>query len=167
MSHLLRIGRVLNTHGIAGELKIDAVTDFPSQRFAKKTELMIGREKLIVKSSRPFKNFWLLQLLDHENINLVEKYKGQDIFIEDDQQLELAEGEYLVSQIIGLQVIDEQGNTIGQVTDSFHTGANDVWTIKKVTGKEILIPYIDEVVKKVDLKQAVITVSLLEGLDEN
>ncbi|ABJ56726.1 ribosome maturation factor RimM [Oenococcus oeni] len=163
----LRIGRVINTHGIAGELKIDFNTDFPEQRFAKNSELLIAGEKLVVQSSRPFKQFWLVKFSDHENINLVEKYKGEDIFINERKEPRLSEGEFLVSQIIGLKVIDEKGNSIGEIADSFHTGANDVWTIKKSNGKEILIPYIDQVVKKVDLQTSTVTIELLEGLDED
>ncbi|AVI93968.1 Ribosome maturation factor RimM [Oenococcus oeni] len=163
----LRIGRVINTHGIAGELKIDFNTDFPEQRFAKNSELLIAGEKLVVQSSRPFKQFWLVKFSDHENINLVEKYKGEDIFINERKEPRLSEGEFLVSQIIGLKVIDEKGNSIGKIADSFHTGANDVWTIKKSNGKEILIPYIDQVVKKVDLQNSTVTIELLEGLDED
>ncbi|MFT8329587.1 MAG: ribosome maturation factor RimM [Oenococcus oeni] len=163
----LRIGRVINTHGIAGELKIDFNTDFPEQRFAKNSELLIAGEKLVVQSSRPFKQFWLVKFSDHENINLVEKYKGEDIFINERKEPRLSEGEFLVSQIIGLKVIDEKGNSIGKIADSFHTGANDVWTIKKSNGKEILIPYIDQVVKKVDLQNSIVTIELLEGLDED
>ncbi|OIK87348.1 ribosome maturation factor RimM [Oenococcus oeni] len=163
----LRIGRVINTHGIAGELKIDFNTDFPEQRFAKNSELLIAGEKLVVQSSRPFKQFWLIKFSDHENINLVEKYKGEDIFINERKEPRLSEGEFLVSQIIGLKVIDEKGNSIGKIADSFHTGANDVWTIKKSNGKEILIPYIDQVVKKVDLQTSTVTIELLEGLDED
>ncbi|MDV7687377.1 ribosome maturation factor RimM [Oenococcus oeni] len=163
----LRIGRVINTHGIAGELKIDFNTDFPEQRFAKNSELLIAGEKLVVQSSRPFKQFWLVKFSDHENINLVEKYKGEDIFINERKEPRLSEGEFLVSQIIGLKVIDEKGNSIGKIADSFHTGANDVWTIKKSNGKEILIPYIDQVVKKVDLQTSTVTIELLEGLDED
>ncbi|KGH80981.1 ribosome maturation factor RimM [Oenococcus oeni IOEB_0607] len=163
----LRIGRVINTHGIAGELKIDFNTDFPEQRFAKNSELLIAGEKLVVQSSRLFKQFWLVKFSDHENINLVEKYKGEDIFINERKEPRLSEGEFLVSQIIGLKVIDEKGNSIGEIADSFHTGANDVWTIKKSNGKEILIPYIDQVVKKVDLQTSTVTIELLEGLDED
>ncbi|EJO00174.1 ribosome maturation factor RimM [Oenococcus oeni] len=163
----LRIGRIINTHGIAGELKIDFNTDFPEQRFAKNSELLIAGEKLVVQSSRPFKQFWLVKFSDHENINLVEKYKGEDIFINERKEPRLSEGEFLVSQIIGLKVIDEKGNSIGKIADSFHTGANDVWTIKKSNGKEILIPYIDQVVKKVDLQTSTVTIELLEGLDED
>ncbi len=163
----LRIGRIINTHGIAGELKIDFNTDFPEQRFAKNSELLIAGEKLVVQSSRPFKQFWLVKFSDHENINLVEKYKGEDIFINERKEPRLSEGEFLVSQIIGLKVIDEKGNLIGKIADSFHTGANDVWTIKKSNGKEILIPYIDQVVKKVDLQTSTVTIELLEGLDED
>ncbi|SYW19539.1 ribosome maturation factor RimM [Oenococcus oeni] len=163
----LRIGRVINTHGIAGELKIDFNTDFPEQRFAKNSELLIAGEKLVVQSSRPFKQFWLVKFSDHENINLVEKYKGEDIFINERKEPRLSEGEFLVSQIIGLKVIDEKGNSIGEIADSFHTGANDVWTIKKSNGKEILIPYIDQVVKKVDLQTSTVIIELLEGLDED
>lgn len=164
----LRVGKIINTHGIKGELKVDAVTDFPDQRFAKKSKLFVADKEMTVLSSRPFNRFWLLTFAGYEDINLVEQYKGQDIFVDESvSEPKTAAGEFLVSQIIGLQAVDESGHVVGRIVDSFHTGANDVWTIKKNNGKEILIPYIDQVVKKVDLTDGQITIDLLEGLDED
>ncbi|EHN59720.1 ribosome maturation factor RimM [Oenococcus kitaharae] len=164
----LRVGKIINTHGIKGELKIDVVTDFPDQRFAKKAKLFVSDKELTILTSRPFHQFWLVTFAGYEDINLVEQYKGQDIFVDESvSQPKTLPGEFFVSQILGLQAVDENGRVIGQIVDSFHTGANDVWTIKKTNGKEILIPYIDQVVKKVDLAGRQVTIDLLEGLDED
>lgn len=164
----LRVGKIINTHGIKGELKVDVVTDFPDQRFAKKAKLFVADKELTVLSSRPFQQFWLVTFVGYEDINLVEQYKGEDIFVDESiSQPKTLPGEFLVSQILGLKAVDENGRLVGRIVDSFHTGANDVWTVKKANGREILIPYIDQVVKKVDLDAKQVIIDLLEGLDED
>ena len=90
--------------------------------------------------------------------------KGEDVFIDEDtDDLSLEEHEFHVKDIIGLTVINLDDNKeLGKVTDVMFTGANDVWVIEG--DKEYLIPYIEQVVKTVDLHAGIVEITPLEGL---
>jgi 16S rRNA processing protein RimM len=79
----------------------------------------------------------------------------------------LPEGEYYHHQLIGLQVLDQQGEYLGQIIEILETGANDVFIIRPQIGQNILIPYTDEVVLKIDLEQNQMVIQLLPGLLSN
>ena len=82
----------------------------------------------------------------------------------EDQLVELDEGEYYYHQIVGCQVFDEEGALLGTVKEILAPGANDVWVARTADGKELLIPYIDDVVKQVDVEAKRIVIRPLEGL---
>ncbi|WP_139998309.1 ribosome maturation factor RimM [Paenibacillus paridis] len=166
------VGKVVNTHGIRGELKILSQTDFAEVRFAVGSQLLMLNEEngasLEVKviSSRANKNVYILKLEGFTNINEVEKYKGWVLKVSKDKQLELDEGEYYYHEIIGCRVVTEEGEEIGTISEILSPGANDVWVVDrpKGSGKQLLLPVIDEVLKNVDTKEKVVTVHLMEGL---
>lgn len=166
------VGKVVNTHGIRGELKILSQTDFAEVRFAAGSQLLMLNEEngasLEVKviSSRANKNVYILKLEGFTNINEVEKYKGWVLKVSKDKQLELDEGEYYYHEIIGCRVVTEEGEEIGTISEILSPGANDVWVVDrpKGSGKQLLLPVIDEVLKNVDTKEKVVTVHLMEGL---
>ncbi len=163
----VKIGKIINTHGINGEVKVLTTTDFPEERFSKGSYVFINNEKLIVDKSRPFKDFWLIKFKYFDNINDIKKFEKHFIFVSKKQKVLLKPGEYLLSQIIGLLVFDLNNDYIGKIVDSFHTKANDVWVVRKQNKKNIFIPFIDQVVKVIDLRKSFVKIDLLEGLDEN
>lgn len=158
----LYVGKIANTHGLKGELKILAATDFPEERFKKGAVLFLDvdgeKKELEVTTYRPHKQFHLVTFKGLENINLVEKYKGLKLYVHAEDVHELPENEYYYHEIIGCEAIVD-GETIGIVDDIFETGANDVWVIKRPGKSDALIPYIESVVKEIDVeaKQVVIT----------
>ncbi|WP_141500800.1 ribosome maturation factor RimM [Paenibacillus luteus] len=166
------VGKVVNTHGIRGELKILSQTDFAEVRFAVGSQLLMLNEEngasLEVKviGSRANKNVYILKLEGFTNINEVEKYKGWVLKVSKDKQLELEEGEYYYHEIIGCRVVTEEGEEIGTISEILSPGANDVWVVDrpKGSGKQLLLPVIDEVLRNVDTKEKVVTVHLMEGL---
>ncbi len=167
----VRVGQIVNTFGIRGELKIYLYTDVPEKRFFKGNELILGTEekptfqKVTITSAKPYKNLFLIQLEGFNNINQVEKYKGMFLWLPKEEQGDLNEGEFYYHQIVGCQVITTDNQVLGVVKEILSPGANDVWVVQPKEGrKEILIPYIDEVVKKVDVDKKMITIELLEGL---
>ena len=101
-----------------------------------------------------------------ENINLVEKFKGGMLKVTMDQlaEDELAENEYYHLEIIDCEVFSEEGEKIGVVTDILETGANDVWEVKGKGGKMHYIPYIEDVVKEIDVEEKKIIIHVMEGL---
>lgn len=166
------VGKVVNTHGIRGELKILSQTDFAEDRFASGNKLLMVNEEsgatLEVKviSSRANKNVYILKLEGFTDINAVEKYKGWVLKISADQQLELEEGEYYYHEIIGCRVVTEEGEELGTISEILSPGANDVWVVDrpKGSGKQLLLPVIDDVLVNVDTKEKIVTVHLMEGL---
>lgn len=169
MQQLLNVGKIVNTHGIRGELKILSSTDFPEDRFAKGSELLIVSEQgapipVTVETSRFQKNMVIVKFKEYGNINDVEKYKGSMLKITADRQGELGQDEFYFHQIVGCEVFTEEGELLGIIKEILTPGANDVWVVKQKSGKDLLLPYIQEVVLQVDVSEKRVTVRLMEGL---
>ena len=101
-----------------------------------------------------------------EDINLVEPLKQADLKIAEDQQDDLADGEYYYHQIVGLNVVDLDGNSIGKIKEIMESGANDVWVIQRAGKKDLLIPAIKDVVKDVQIENQQVIIDMLDGLDD-
>ncbi|MGJ9381387.1 ribosome maturation factor RimM [Salipaludibacillus sp. CF4.18] len=171
MTEWLNVGKIVNTHGIQGEVRVISRTDFPEERYAKGNKLVIfdkNNKTTIVKvqSWRQHKQFDLLTFEGYGNVNDVVKFKDTLLKIDaSDLDDKLSEDEFYYRDIVGLQVVTDDGEDIGKVVEILSPGANDVWVVRPNNkGKDILIPYIDQVVKKVDLETEVITITPMEGL---
>ncbi|MGG1514672.1 ribosome maturation factor RimM [Paenibacillus oryzisoli] len=167
---LKTVGKIVNSHGIRGELKVVPETDFP-ERFDKGSELIIVDAKNVqtpvtVKTSRLHKNVFIVQFEQFSNINDVEKFKGALLKIEGKHQQPLEEGEYYYHEIIGCKVVTEEGRELGEISEILTPGANDVWVVSLGKGKELLLPVIDDVVLDVDVPNKTIRIHLMEGLME-
>ncbi|EOT43766.1 ribosome maturation factor RimM [Enterococcus dispar] len=170
----LNVGKIVNTHGIRGEVRVVSQTDFPEERYQKGATLILFREgmpplELTVASHRQHKNFDLLTFEGYPNINDVEKFRDGILKVAKDNLAALGEDEYYYHQIIGLTVLDENKHEIGKIKEILSPGANDVWVVQRKGKKDALIPYIASVVKAIDLTAGVVEVELPEGLidDEN
>lgn len=167
---LVTVGKVVNSHGIRGELKIVPETDFP-ERFDVGNSLIIvdsqnKQTPVTVKTSRLHKNVFIVLFDQFSNINDVEKYKGSLLKIEAKNQKPLEEGEYYYHEIIGCKVVTEEEQELGLVSEVLTPGANDVWVVSLPKGKQLLIPVIDDVILKVDIPNKTIRIHLMEGLME-
>lgn len=169
----LNVGKIVNTHGVRGEVRVMSHTDFPEQRYAKGNDLGLFMPKskepimLVVQSRRQHKNFDLLTFEDHPSINDVEKYRDGMLKILADQldeAEELLEHEFYYHEIIGCLVSTLDNQEVGKVVEILETGANDVWGIKAASGKMHYIPYIEDVVKDVNVADKKIVIDPLEGL---
>ena len=166
-----QVGKIINTHGIRGEVRVLSTSDFTDERFMPGNALYLFDKgelvkEVIVKTHRKHKQFDLLSFEKLEDINLIEGFKGFDIKISEDQQQDLGDGSYYYHQIIGLDAVTLEGEKIGKISEILAPGANDVWVVKRKGKKELLLPVIDDVIKKVDLEQGLVVVDLLEGLDD-
>lgn len=161
------VAKILTTHGLNGEVKVQVITDFPEDRFETgvKLKLKNSEQVLTVKAGRLFKQFWLVQFEEITSIDQAEKLRGQILVISEEDQQELPEGFYYYHDILGCQVLDqESGERIGKIVEIETPGANDIWLVKEDNGKEFWLPYIDQVVKKVDIAEKKVYVELMEGL---
>ncbi|ALC91002.1 16S rRNA processing protein RimM [Bacillus sp. FJAT-18017] len=170
MDKWFNVGKIVNTHGIKGEVRVISRTDFAEERYKKGNTLylFLPKEKepieVIVKAHRQHKNFDLLTFEGYEDINKVEKLRDGILKINESQLGELEENEYYFHEIIGCTVSTTEGEEVGKITEILTPGANDVWVVKGKKGKEYYIPYIEHVVLKVDVKEKTVVIDPLEGL---
>ncbi|MCL2560123.1 MAG: ribosome maturation factor RimM [Turicibacter sp.] len=168
MIDYLKVGKIVNTHALQGEVRVVSNSDFKEERFKVGAELFIDHNgELIpvkVKTHRTNKNFDLLKFVDLHHINDVEKYKGCELLVDAIHLSELEDEEFYYHEIIGCQVKTADGVMLGVIDDILQTGANDVWVVKRKGEKDALIPYIADVVKEVDIEEKTVTIELLEGL---
>lgn len=165
----LKVGKIVNTHSLKGEVKVISSTDFEEERFKKGSKLLITRgnqliREVVVQSYRNHKNFLLVKFEGIDSVEEAEKFKNLQIKIDSDEVGELEENEFYFHQIIGCEVFDENDKNLGEIIDILTPGANDVWVIKGENGKEILIPYIEDVVKKIDITSKKVNIEVMEGL---
>lgn len=165
---MFNVGKVVNTHGINGEVKVIRITDF-EERFQKGRELIWTDESeqkqlsLIISGHRTHKNFDLLLFQGYESIDDAEPLKGGLLKVKEEQLTELDEGEYYYHEIIGCTVYLDTGEELGSVTEILSPGANDVWVVQ-LDEKDALIPYIEDVVKEVNIPEKKIIIEPIEGL---
>ncbi|WP_313798700.1 ribosome maturation factor RimM [Cytobacillus sp.] len=170
MEKWFNVGKIVNTHGIKGEARVISKTDFADERYKPGNKLTLFMPdtntpiELIIKSHRTHKSFDLLTFEGYENINDIEKMKGGILKVSEDQLGQLEEDEYYYHEIIGCTVTTLEGEEIGKIREILSPGANDVWVIKGKGGKDILIPYIKDVVKRVDVKAKNVIIDPIEGL---
>ena len=167
MQDLLLVGVISSTHGIAGEVKVFPTTDDVNRfDYLKEVILDTGREKLdlTVAGVKYFKNMVILKFKGIDNINEVEKYRGCSLWVTRENAVELEEDEYFVCDMIGLKVMTDEGEELGELTDVIQTGANDVYAVKTKEGKEILLPAIADCVRNVNIEENTMTVHVMDGL---
>ncbi len=167
MEDLLRVGVIANTHGVHGEVKVFPTTD-DMNRFKKLKEVLLDTGKelrpLEITGVKFFKNMAILKFKGIDTINDIEKYKGKDLMITRDQAVPLKKDEFFICDLIGCQVVTEDGGEVGELTEVLQTAANDVFVVQGMEKKEILIPYIDDCVKHISIEEKKVTVVLLPGM---
>lgn len=166
MVEYLEIGKVVNTHGVRGEVKVLPLTDDPA-RYNLLKSLFVdehGRlEKYAIDSVRYDKKFVLLKLTGIDSLNDAEKLRDKVLKIHRKDAVKLPEGSYFITDIMGMEVFDVQGRSLGTVADIIKTGSNDVYVVRQEE-KEILIPALKTVVKSIDLEAGRMLVDLPEGI---
>jgi len=174
VTEYLNVGKIVNTHGIRGEVRVISQTDFALERYQPGKMLMLFRENqapltLTIDTYRRHKNFDLLSFEGYSSINQVESFRDGILKVAKEDRIELAENEFYYYEIIGAEVVTEEGKVIGKVKEILSPGANDVWVVQRKGKKDALLPYIDSVIKEVDVTAQKIIVEIPEGLldDEN
>ena len=162
----LEIGKIINTHGLKGEVKIsawtDAYDDFENFSYVyTKTE-----QKLNIEGIKYQKNNLIVKFREINSIEEAEKYKNAVLYLTKDELGELPENVYYIADLIDCTVFDEKEEKIGILCDIFSTGSNDVYDIRRENAKNLLVPIIDGVVKSVDIENKKIVIKIPEGLED-
>lgn len=167
MQEYLEVGQIVNTNGLKGLLKINPFTDDITRFERLKTILVEHKKELLefeIESVRYQKKQVLLKLKGIDTIEEAEKYREDYLKINRNKEEKLPEDTYYIVDLIGLDIYTEGGELLGKLDDIFSTGSNDVYVVKNIEGKQILLPAISDVIKNIDLEQKKIVVNLIEGL---
>lgn len=158
-------GKIVGTHGIKGEVRIEPWCDSPEFLCAfKKLYLDEKGQTFIEVKSRPHKNITLAKIKGVDTIEAAEKLRGKIIYINRDD-ITLDEGVNFVQDLIGIEVKDaENGTVYGKITDVLRTGANDVYEITDSNNKEYLAPVIDEVVEEINVDGGFVLIRPMKGI---
>lgn len=167
MEKMFKVGVITSTHGVRGEVKVFPTTD-DSARFKelKKVLLDTGKELLTfeVQGVKFFKQFVILKFKGIDDINEIERYRHCSLFVMREDAVPLSEGEYFIADMLGMEVVTEDGERFGTFKDVIETGANDVYVVDSPVYGEVLLPAIRECILKVDIKEQRMTVHLMKGL---
>ena len=157
-------GKIVGTHGIRGEVRIEPWADSPEFLCAFKTLYLDGRGETAIRvKSRPHKNITLCKIEGVDTIEAAERLRGKIVYINRDN-VRLDEGVHFVQDLIGSEVRDYDTDALyGTLTDVLRTGANDVYEITR-DGRQYLAPVIDEVVREIDTENGVVRITPMKGI---
>jgi 16S rRNA processing protein RimM len=163
----LTIGRVVGPHGVRGEVRMYILTQFP-ERIAKLPGVYLGDEEQPrkVRRARLKGNLAIMRIEGVDDRDAAEALRDQLVRIDLQHAAPLEEGEYFHYQIIGLQAIDDEGRSLGEVVEIIETGANDVYVIRDAEGNDTLVPALRNVVPEIDPEAGTMTVRPLKYFDD-
>jgi 16S rRNA processing protein RimM len=144
---------------------MEVFTDFP-ERIVPGAIYYIGSQQMPLElvSCRPHKHGLLVRFKGYDIREQVAGLRNQLVQVRSDDLPSLPEGDFYLHQLLGLDVVDEEGALLGQVSEILSTGANDVFVVRTAGGSELLLPAIRSVILKMDLEARLIRVHLLPGL---
>ncbi len=165
MKQFLEIGKIINTHGLKGEVKLELWCDGVEYIKQFKTVYLDenGTQPLTLVAARPQKNHAIVKLAEVVNIDDAEKLKGRVLYANRDDAV-LEEGQNYIEDLIGCYVVDaETEQEYGRVCDVLNYGASDILDIES-WGKHTLIPMIEDIIVDIDVDFQIITIKPMKGL---
>jgi 16S rRNA processing protein RimM len=158
------IGKIVNTHGIKGELRILSDFEYKKRVFQKGFNIYIGKDKIKeeINTYRHHKEFEMVTFNEYNNINQVLKYLKENVYILK-EDLNLKDDEYLEKELIGFDVI-EKNEVVGKVLNIEKTSPTNKIMEINYKGKRVLLPYHKDFILKLDLQNKKIEVKLIEGM---
>lgn len=167
MKERLEVGQIVNTFGIKGFVKVYPYVNDISRFDDLKTvyvKLKKQESKLEIEEVKYQKNMVLIKFKGIETVEQAETLRNGYLEIDRSQAIPLEKDEYFIADLLGLDVYLDTGEKLGVLDDIYNTGGSDIYVVKNELGKQFLLPYIDDVVKNIDLENAKITVHLIDGL---
>jgi 16S rRNA processing protein RimM len=161
----LVVGKLGRPHGIHGEIVMDVYTDFP-ERLGPGVSVLVGPQyqQVRITHKRPHSRGMLLSFEGYQRREQAAELRNLLVYVPTADRPQLEEGEYYHHQLLGMQVIDDEGNMLGRIVRIHETGANEVYMVQDESGAELLIPAIESVILDIDLEHHQLHVRLLPGL---
>lgn len=162
-----QVGVIAGTHGIKGDVRVFPTTDDPKRflKLKKVTVTVRGREETHTISGVRFQGkFVILHLSGIETPEEAMIYRTLPMMIERKDAVKLPEGRYFIPDLLGMDVLNEDGGLLGKLTDVLQTGANDVYEVTPEEGEPFLVPAIRDCILEVNPEEQYMRVHLLPGL---
>lgn len=167
----LVIARVMRPHGIRGEMRLQLLTAFP-ERMRDLDQIFLGKNpeepsefvSHTVMAARRDRGYWLVRLEGIEDRETASSYRGWYVLVSLADAVPLEPDEVYLFQVIGLEVVTEDGESLGHVAEIIETGANDVYIVRGGPRGEVMIPAIDDVVRSIRPETGKMTIRPLPGL---
>lgn len=161
---MYKIGKITNTHGIKGEVKIFNMSDFNRFSVGKEIYMMQKQDKIcfVIERVRAQKNILIVKFKGIDDINQIELYKGFDLYSDESITNELEEDDYHYSELVDLVVYDQENHHLGKVISIIPVPQGHLLEIETLDGKKSLVPFNQAFVEKV-LEDRII-IKPIEGL---
>ena len=156
----LEAGKIVNTHGIRGEVKIESWADSPAF-LLKITTLYIDEKPYKIAGAREHKGMLLVKFEGVDDVNAAMSLKNRLVWL-DRGDVKLEAGSFFLQDILGASVVDEAGNALGRLVDIIQSAASNIYVVRGE--REILIPAVPAFVLKTDAEAGIVTVRLIEGM---
>lgn len=160
------IGYILKPHGIWGEVKVNPISPYP-ERFNRLDRVYLRNDSIqaySVQSVRISNRFVFLKFSEINSRSEAELLRNYEVLIAKEQLIELEADEFFIHDLVGCDVISENGDSIGKIVEVMQASSNDIYVVQDERGREILVPAIKDVIKKIDIKQKKIKIHLMEGM---
>jgi 16S rRNA processing protein RimM len=167
---LLEIGRIIRSHGLTGRMKVLSYLE-SHDVLDNLAEVSVGRSvqgaaAFPLDSVQTGQGYFILKLRGIDDKDAATQLVGSSLWMPSQKMKKLPDGEYYWHDIIGLEVVTEEGRILGRIESVFPTKSNDMYVCRG-NGKEILLPAIEDVVRKIDMDHRLMEVRLLNGLADS
>lgn len=161
----LAVGFLRRPHGVHGEIIMDLHTDFP-ERLKPGRKLLVSEEHtlMVVDGIREHQKGVIIKFNGIDTPEEAGKLRNTWVYIRASDAPPLPKGQIYQHQLFGFQVVDDNDNPLGELVEIIETGANNVYVVRDISGKEILLPAIPSVILNLDTDRRLMRVHLLEGL---
>ena len=164
-----QVGVIASTHGIGGELNVFPTTDDP-QRFKKLKEVTMESERgestqLHIEKVKFSKKFVIVKFKEFDDINQVERFRGNKLTIPRADAVKLEPGRYFIQDLLGMDIIDEDGNKLGKLVNVLQMAANDVYEMERADGgNNVMIPAIKQCILETNIEENYMKIHVMKGL---
>ncbi len=166
---LIRIGQITAPHGVNGAVRVFPLSDFPERYRTLRRALLGSADRPVGVRFRGFvKNLVILEIEGHTDRNQVESLRGQYLLVPRSEVHPLPEGHYYDFDLVGLDVVDPDGNALGRLVEVDHSSpANDLYVVETAPGKRYMIPAVRQFIQAIDLEAGRVTMKPIPGLLED
>ncbi len=160
----IKIGRIVNAVALRGEVKVYNYSGY-KERYEELSRIIVEDKEYDIEKVRYQQHMVILKLAGVDDRNAAEAMKNKDVFITEDDLLELPEDTFYIRDLIGLAVINEEDQqVIGKIKDVLQPSSQDIYVVKREEGSDVLIPVVSQFVKEVNVEEGFVKVRLIEGM---